>query len=159
MATSPTAHPHSPQRRHADVQARLLDTAGRVDIPTGDGHTGPVHVTARQVPLPGGPEEPATVMSRLCDGELSVGDIIEAVVVATVAALERYDDVVIDDLFGVLAKVGIREEDVPLKLIERLADKAAARHARIQATTRWSCPSARTLKPFMDRGVPVMLSA
>jgi hypothetical protein len=98
-------------------------------------------------------------MSRLCDGELSVGDIIEAVVVATVAALERYDDVVIDDLFGVLAKVGIREEDVPLKLIERLADKAAARHARIQATTRWSCPSARTLKPFMDRGVPVMLSA
>lgn len=61
-------------------------------------------------------------------------------------------------LFSVLPKIGVREQDVPLELIERLAAATAAAGARIEVDERWRCPSARTLRPFVAAGVPLLLS-
>lgn len=158
MASTSTASPRF-FTHDDDAYAELLDTAGHIDISDCASDSGVLHLVTQAVPLSDGPLDTATATALLVDGELSVGDIIDAVVTATTAAVERYDEVVIDDLFDVLPKVGIREDRVPLRSIERLADAAARSRATIRATSRWSCPSARTLQPFIDRGVTATLDA
>jgi putative hydrolase len=66
--------------------------------------------------------------------------------------------VVIAHLFSVLPKLGLSESDVPEELLDQLAAITARSDAKIEISERWSCPSARTLRPFLDHGVPIVLS-
>jgi putative hydrolase len=84
--------------------------------------------------------------------------VVEAIVSSTAGALRRHSSVVIAHLFSVLPKVGLREDDVPLGLLEQLAEVTARTGARIEISERWSCPNVRTLRPFVRRGVPLLLS-
>jgi putative hydrolase len=68
----------------------------------------------------------------------------------------RYPNVQIAHLFSVLPKIGLAEDDVPLDLVEELAAATAAAGAQIEVSERWRCPSARTLRPFVRRGLDVL---
>jgi putative hydrolase len=98
------------------------------------------------------------VQAEIEAGGRAASDVLAAIVDATEAAVRRHERVVVCHLFSVLPKLGLDEADVPLASIERLADAAAAAGAKIEIDERWSCPSARTIRPFVDRGVPLMLS-
>jgi putative hydrolase len=84
--------------------------------------------------------------------------VVEDVVAATAAAVRRYEHVLIAHLFSVLPKIGVDEDDVPLALVDGLARAAAEGGAIIEVSERWRCPSARTLRPFLDHGVPLVAS-
>ena len=105
-----------------------------------------------------GPHHPDEIRDRIESGDLDPQAVVDSIIDSTAAAVGRYDDVVIAHLFSVLPKIGVEEDAVPIESLERLADAAAACGARIEVDERWSCPSARTVAPFVARGVPLLFS-
>jgi putative hydrolase len=148
----------TPIELRCGVEAKLLDTSGRLDLPDELDGVDAIYAADHQVPLADGPHDPAEVRAEIEAGRRAASDVLAAIVDATEAAVRRHERVVVCHLFSVLPKLGLDEADVPLVSIERLADAAVAAGAKIEIDERWSCPSARTIRPFLDRGVPLMLS-
>jgi putative hydrolase len=140
------------------IEAKLLDTTGAIDVPGQIEGIDAIYVADHQVPLDDGPHHPDEVRDELARGQRAVGDVLEALITSTERSFKRSEQVVIAHLFSVLPKLDINEHDVPMPLIERLADAAARDGAWIEIDERWSCPSARTVRPFIARGVPLLLS-
>lgn len=143
---------------HCAIEAKILDTRGTLDLPPHLEGIDSVYAADHQVPSLEGPLNPHTVREEIESGALDPQEVLRWIVGATAAAVHRHPDVVIAHLFSVLPKIGLGEEDVPRSLIESLADAAAESGARIEVDERWRCPSARTLRPFCRRDVPLLLS-
>ena len=158
VAAVEQARRHTALTLHCAVEAKILDTAGRLDLPPDLRGVDAIYAADHQVPTAAGPRDPAAVRALIADGTVTADAAVEALVAATAAAVRRYDHVVIAHLFSVLPKLGLAEDDVPLALVDELAAAAAERGARIEVDERWRCPSARTLRPFLARGVPLLLS-
>jgi putative hydrolase len=139
------------------VEAKLLDTTGALDLPGGLSGIDYVYVADHQVPMPDGPRSPREVRALIEAGELDPRVVMCSLVTATAMSLRCPHQVLIAHLFSVLPKIGLSEDDVPVELIEALAAAAAANGAWIEVNERWRCPRARTLRPFVRRGVPVLL--
>jgi putative hydrolase len=140
------------------IEAKLLDTDGALDLPDAIDGVDAIYAADHQVPLADGPHHPREVRESLQRGERGAAAVLEAIVTATERALDRPEQVVIAHLFSVLPKLGLHERDVPPELIERLADGARRHGARIEIDERWRCPSAATVRPFVEIGVPLLLS-
>jgi putative hydrolase len=140
------------------IEAKLLDTGGALDLPDAIDGIDAIYAADHQVPLADGPHHPREVRASLEAGQRQTEDVLDAIVTATERALDRPEQVVIAHLFSVLPKLGLHERDVPLPLIERLAAAAQRHGAWIEIDERWRCPSARTVRPFIDLGVPLLLS-
>jgi putative hydrolase len=142
------------------IEAKLLDTSGRLDLPAPELIEGVdrIYAADHQVPMVDGPHHPAQIRERIDKGDLDPVEVLEAIVASTAAAITNHDNVVIAHLFSVLPKIGIDEADVPTELLEQLADAAVRGEARIEVDERWSCPSARTVASFVSRGVPLLFS-
>ena len=136
------------------IEAKLLDTDGTLDLPPASFEgVDAIYAADHQVPLADGPHHPREVRDRDRERRAEAGEVLEAIVTSTAAAVRRPENVVIAHLFSVLPKIGLDEGDVPPELVEQLAAAAAARGApRIEIGERWRCPSARTLRPFVDHG-------
>lgn len=140
------------------VEAKILNTAGTLDLPPNLEGIDAVYAADHQVPSLEGPLNPRTVREEIESGALDPQEVLRWIVGATATAVDRRRDVVIAHLFSVLPKIGLAEVDVPQGLLETLADAAAESGARIEVDERWKCPSARTLRPFWRRDVPLLLS-
>ncbi len=140
------------------VEAKLLDTSGKLDLPPDLEGVDAIYAADHQVPLDDGPHSPREVKELIADGTLAGVDVVEAIVTSTANALRRHSSVVIAHLFSVLPKLALSEDDVPMRLVDQLAEVTAQTGARIEVSERWSCPNARTLRPFLRRGVPLLLS-
>jgi putative hydrolase len=140
------------------LEAKLLDTEGHLDLPVDLGGADLLYAADHQVPLASGPAHPREVKAALEDGSMRADEVLAAIVESTANAVRRYDDVVVAHLFSVLPKIALEESDVRLALVDELAEVVASAGARIEIDERWSCPSARTVRPFVERGVPVLLS-
>jgi putative hydrolase len=143
---------------HCAVEAKILDTAGDLDLPADLEGIDSVYAADHQVPSPEGPLNPQFVKGEIESGALDPETVLGWIVEATAAVVGRRGDVVIAHLFSVLPKIGLTEEDVPRPLIEFLADAAAGSGSRIEVDERWKCPSVETLRPFRRRDVPLLLS-
>lgn len=149
----------SPVALQCGIESKILDTAGTLDLPTeGIDDIDAVYAADHQVATADGPAHPRKVAEALASGELRAADVIENIVTSTSGAVTRYDNVVIAHLFSILPKIGLDEEDVPIELIESLADATLKGGARVEVSERWRCPSVRTLRPFVDRGMTVLMS-
>lgn len=142
------------------IEAKLLDTDGQLDLPPAAQIKGVdrIYAADHQVPTSNGPRHPDEIRGLIEAGTLQGAEVLEAIVASTATAVDRHDNVVIAHLFSILPKIGLREEDVPTKLLDRLADAAKRGGARIEVDERWSCPSARTVAPFVSRGVELLFS-
>jgi putative hydrolase len=140
------------------LEAKLLDTEGNLDLPVDLGGADFLYAADHQVPLATGPTHPRDVRAALQDGSMGADEVVSAIVESTANAVRRHDGVVVAHLFSVLPKIGLEESDVRLELLDELAEAVASAGARIEIDERWSCPSARTVRPFVERDVPVLLS-
>ncbi len=140
------------------VEAKILDTSGELDLPPDIDGVDRIYAADHRVPLDDGPADPAAVRIAIADGGTDPASVVESIVTATVNAAGRHPNVVIAHLFSVLPKIGVDEDIVPADALERLAAAAADAGASIEVDERWRCPSARTLRPFRDAGVPILLS-
>jgi putative hydrolase len=140
------------------IEAKLLDTTGALDLPADLDGVEAIFAADHQVPLQDGPTHPREVRERLDRGELRAEDVLEAIVTATARSLDRAHPVVIAHLFSVLPKIGLDEAAVPDELLRHLAAECKRTGQTVEISERWRCPSARTLRPFAEHGVPIVVS-
>jgi putative hydrolase len=143
---------------HCAVEAKILDIYGCLDLPAELEGVDAVYVVSHQAPSPDGPMNPRSTRERIVAGELDPQMVLDWMVSATAAALHSHEHVVIGHLFSTLPTLGLEEGDVAPELVDSLAIAAARSHARIEVDERRKCPTARTLRPFLRRGVPLLLS-
>jgi putative hydrolase len=140
------------------IEAKLLDTTGALDLPAALDGVEAIFAADHQVPLEDGPAHPREVRERLQRGDLRTEAVLEAIVTATARSLDRAHPVVIAHLFSVLPKIGLDEAAVPEDLLRHLASECKRTGQSVEISERWRCPSARTLRPFAEYGVPIVLS-
>lgn len=145
-------------RLQCGIEAKLLDTGGALDLPEPCPGVDAIYAADHQVPLADGPHHPRDIRAALEDGSVSDEEIIGAIIASTAAAVQSHDGIVIAHFFSILPKIGIEESQVALEPLQDLARATAATGARIEVSERWRCPSPRTLRPFADHGVPILLS-
>ena len=141
------------------IEAKLLSTAGDLDLPPElpDG-IDRIYAADHQVPLADGPTHPRDVKAAIEEGSMSSDEVIAAIIESTANASERYDDLVIAHMFSILPKIGLDEAAVPEEALASLAETVARSGNQIEISERWRCPNARTLRPFVEAGVPILMS-
>ncbi len=144
---------------HCGIEAKLLDSAGHLDLPPWVDGVEVVYAADHQVPLADGPHHPREVRDAIADGTLTADEVLASLLTSTANALRRHDvPIVIAHLFSVLPKLDLRAEDVAPELLAELAEATAATGNRIEVNERYATPSAAALRPFLERGVPLLLS-
>jgi putative hydrolase len=109
--------------------------------------------------MPGGVQHPDTVRAALEAGELSPGEVFEALITSTRECLaDAPRPIVIAHFLSILPKLGLDQADAPLDQIEVLAEECARTGQRIEVNERYRTPTARTLRPFIDRGIELLVS-
>jgi putative hydrolase len=141
----------------AGVEAKILDTSGRLDLPPGLGGIDLVLIADHQFPGDGGPVHPAQAREAIGRGEMTPAEAIERLCEATANALGATDRRrVLAHLFSVLPKMGLDEAMVPEPLLAELARRVALAGAMVEINEKWACPSPRTVAAMARAGVPVV---
>jgi putative hydrolase len=129
------------------VEAKILDTAGRIDLPADLTGVEYVLLADHRVPLPGGPADPADVRDAVAAGRLTAAAVIGFVVEATVRALAAAPRPAgLAHLFSVLPKAGLAEDDVPADAVRALAAACRSAAAWVELNEKWRCPSPRVAR-------------
>lgn len=140
------------------VEAKLLDTAGRLDMPNLPSGVDWVVAADHQVPLGSAPVPPAKIRQMLVDGEVGPCEVLESLLEATAAAAERHDNVLVAHLFSALPKCGLSEAIVCDQRVLALARRLAQAGARVEISERWRCPSVRVARIMRSAGVELVAS-
>ncbi len=135
------------------VEAKLLDTEGRLDLPDRLPGVDYVVVADHQVPTAEGAAHPAAVRAALENGSLAAGTVVEDLVAATIGALERCGPAVVAHLFSVLPKIGLSELEVPASLVAELGWAIARANAVVEVNERWTSPSPRVAELLAEQSV------
>jgi len=141
----------------AGVEAKILDTDGRLDLPDGLDGIDLVLIADHQFPTDDGPVHPDRVLAAIDDGTLTPAEAIERLCEAAGSAPRAAGRrCVLAHLFSLLPKIGLDEAMVPGPLLGRLAQRAAAAGAMVEVNEKWSCPSYRTVAAMLRAGVPAV---
>jgi len=142
----------------AGVEAKILDRAGRLDLPDHLGGLDMVLIADHQFPGDLGPVHPREMRDDLAAGLVTAEEAIDCLIDATAGALAMADRAQLAHLFSILPKVGLGESDVPDHAIAHLARQARLAGARLEVNEKWSCPSARVVRAFATAGVHLVAS-
>jgi putative hydrolase len=153
----------------AGVEAKILDRAGRLDLPDGIDGVDVVLIADHQFPGEAGPVDPRAMGAALAAGQATAPEVISCLVEATAHAVQRVASAapqsasaaprpLIAHLFSVLPKMGLDESQVPDPLLGMLAEQARSAGALVEVNEKWGCPSARTLRAFQQAGVALVAS-
>ena len=136
------------------VEAKILDSSGRLDLPADLPALDHVLVADHQFPGADGPEHPDQVRAALLERSRTPAQVLEHLVGATALAVAAapYPPIVAH-LFSLLPKTGLSENQVGDDLIDVLAEACLAAGARVEVNEKWRCPSLRVLHQLTARGV------
>jgi putative hydrolase len=141
----------------AGVEAKILDTFGRLDLPPGLDGIDLVLIADHQFPGDGGPVPPAQARAAISGGAMTPAQAVEQLCLATASALGATDlRCLVAHLFSVLPKLGLDEAMVPDSLLAQLAKEVARAGAMVEINEKRACPSARTVAAMTRAGVPVV---
>jgi putative hydrolase len=129
------------------VETKILDTAGRLDLPSDVTGVEHVAIADHRFPLADGPVAPEEVAARLTAGQLTAEQVLDALTEATVrstSAVPAGRGRHLAHLFSVLPKAGLSEDDVGERRIARIADACRATDTAVEINEKWRCPSVRT---------------
>jgi putative hydrolase len=139
------------------VEAKILDSHGRLDLPADLPPLDHVLVADHQFPGPEGPVPPEEVRRRLRNAETTPEAVVTALVTATAAALaQSVLPPVVVHLFSLLPKLGLSEDDVHDDHRAELASACHGAAAAVEINEKWRCPSARTVDYLTDAGVALV---
>ena len=136
------------------VEVKIMDTAGRLDLPPGVDELDYLLIADHQFPGPTGPLHPDAVRASLESGDLTPEQAVEQLVRATAAAVRSTPrPAILAHLFSILPKCGLDESTVSEQLLDELASACVATDTAVEANEKWHCPSARVLAGLVARGV------
>ena len=142
----------------AGVEAKILNGAGELDLPSSLRGVDRVLIADHQYPGDHGPVPPQDMRDALERRQCSAGDIIDGLIAATLGALERVALPQLAHLFSLLPKMGLDEADVPGPALDHLAQGCVRGGARVEVNEKWACPSPRTIRALAEAGVPLVAS-
>jgi putative hydrolase len=140
------------------LEAKILDTAGRLDLPPDHARADLLLAADHQVPSPDGPRLPQEIGAEIAAGALDPSTVVDWIETATTAAITRHPGVLVAHMFSVLPKIGLTEADFPDQRIARIADAALRHGAIVEVSERWKCPSVRVMRIMREAGVHVVAS-
>ena len=140
----------------AGVEAKILDTSGRIDTPPDLSGIDLVLIADHQFPSDNGPVHPAEVRAVIENGGMTAAEVIERLCEATANSLGTGFRSLLAHLFSVLPKIGMNEAMVPDPLLTHLAKRVAHAGTMIEVNEKWSCPSVRTITAMADAGVSLV---
>ena len=141
----------------AGVEAKILDAAGRLDLPPGLDGIDLVLIADHQFPGDGGPVHPTRARAAIHCGAMTAAEAIERLCAATANALNATDRRrVLAHLFSVLPKMGLDEAMVPEPVLAELARRVALAGAMVEINEKWACPSPRTVAAMARAGGTVV---
>jgi putative hydrolase len=140
------------------LEAKILDTSGRLDLPPDHASADFLLAADHQVPSPDGPRLPNEIGAELASGALAAETVVDWIETATIATIAAHPGVLIAHLFSVLPKLGLTEANVSDERIARLADAARRHGAIVEVSERWKCPTVRTMRIMRAAGVHVVAS-
>ncbi len=135
----------------AGLEAKILDSSGRLDVPPGVGCLDAADgidlllIADHRFPADRGPVHPAEMRAAIGSGDVTAQEAIECLVEATVHALASAQHALVAHLFSLLPKIGLNEDQVPPLLLSHLAKRTARAGALVEVNEKWRCPSARTV--------------
>jgi putative hydrolase len=136
------------------VEAKILDTAGRIDLPARLDGVGYVLLADHRVPLPAGPAHPAQVREAIAAGTLSAAAVVGFLVEASIRAVAAAPlPAGLAHLFSVLPKAGLSEADLGDDALRALGRACRAAGAWVEVNEKWRCPSPRVLAVLGAEGV------
>lgn len=136
------------------VEAKILDTAGRIDLPARLDGVDYVLLADHRLPLPDGPADPAEVRAAIAAGTLTATAVVGFLVQATVRALATAPRPAgLAHLFSVLPKAGLSEVDVPADAVRALAAACRSAGAWVEVNEKWRCPSPPVVRLLHAEGV------
>jgi putative hydrolase len=140
----------------AGVEAKMLDAAGRLDVPPDLDRTDGIDlvlIADHQFPGRDGPVHPAVMRAALSDGQLTAPEVIEGLVTAITGALAGTRRGLLAHLFSLLPKMGLDEEQIPAALLNEVAAAAVRADAPVEVNEKWRCPAPRTVAALAEAGV------
>lgn len=141
------------------VEAKILDQRGTLDMPRDLTGVDRVYVADHRFPLGDSCYRPLEIKQMMETGQLTPAQCIDALVDATLGSIKSYPNLVLAHLFSVLPKIGIEESSVPRSAIAEIARACRSTGTLVEVDDRWRCPSAETIRVFVDHAVPVLCSS
>ena len=138
------------------VEAKILDTAGAVDVPASLAGIEQVTISDHQFPGVEGPLTPQAVRGLLAARSWTPHDALEQLVLATASAVSDYSSPVVGHLFSILPKIGVDESLVTQASLEHLAEACRGVDAAVEVNEKWSTPSEATVDRLEALGVRLL---
>ncbi|MFC6235430.1 histidinol-phosphatase [Leucobacter soli] len=139
------------------VEAKILDTAGTLDIPRLPSGVDRILIADHQFPGTEGPLGPSAVRERLAAG-LPAEDAVADLMTAYERVMERHPGNQLAHPFSILPKVGLSEELIDDERLEQWARTAAATDTHVEVNEKWGCPSPRSLAALRRAGARLVAS-
>ncbi len=138
------------------IEVEVVRPDGWLDFPTDLAGLERVSDTAAHLPLPGGPAGPRQLRGLLRAGRLRREEVAEALVGATVRALERasrYAPTQLARPLSLLTRLGHGADDLPDDLIEALIAGCRGTGTAVEISEAWRVPTLGLATRLAEAGV------
>ncbi|MFS0852805.1 PHP domain-containing protein [Microbacterium sp. 179-I 3D4 NHS] len=139
------------------VEAKVLDTAGTLDIPALPEGIDRILIADHQFPGSEGPLGPTAVRERMTAG-WSSSDVLDDFVAGIVAAMERHPGNQLAHCFSLLPKIGLSEDDLGPERLRAWAETAARTDTLVEVNEKWACPEPAALGALRAAGATLVAS-
>lgn len=141
---------------HTGVEAKLLDSTGRLDVPPGLQGVDTILIADHQFPGPEGETwSPSETRRRLVAG-LSTQAALDLLTTGLIRAMEGTESAQLAHCFSILPKVGLHEDDLHDDHLERWASAAARTGTSIELNEKWHCPGPRAMAAALLAGADLV---
>lgn len=139
------------------VEAKMLDSSGRLDFPAAAPALDYVLVADHQFPAADGPQTPGTVRAWIEADPAAASGVIDTLVSATCRAVALSPaPAVVAHLFSILPKTGLSEDVVSDEHLYALAAACVEAGAAVEVNEKWRCPSPRVVLGLAARGTRIV---
>ncbi|WP_029258601.1 MULTISPECIES: PHP domain-containing protein [unclassified Microbacterium] len=139
------------------VEAKILDAAGTLDIPTLPDGIDRILIADHQFPGTAGPLGPSAVRERIAAG-WATDDVLDQLIEALVATMRRYPGNQLAHCFSILPKIGLSEDDLGPERTEAWARAAAETDTLVEVNEKWGCPGVPALTALRRVGGEIVAS-
>jgi putative hydrolase len=139
------------------VEAKILDTAGTLDIPELPSGIDRILIADHQFPGARGPLSPTAVRERIAHG-WAASDVLDDFITGVIAAMERHPGNQLAHCFSLLPKIGLSESDLGEERLTSWAQAAARTGTLVEVNEKWGCPEPASLAALRAAGAELVAS-